>query len=99
MARYAETERKYEAPSGMKLPDADRLFDLAVGSSDETELDATYFDTDDLRLARSGVTLRRRVGGDDGCRWGAAPRNLRLGSSPSSVSTPVACGWSRSRNS
>jgi inorganic triphosphatase YgiF len=65
VARYAETERKYEAPSGMKLPDADRLFDLAVGSSDETELDATYFDTDDLRLVRSGVTLRRRVGGDD----------------------------------
>jgi CHAD domain-containing protein len=49
----------------MELPDADRLFDLAVGSSDEAELDATYFDTDDLRLARSGVTLRRRAGGDD----------------------------------
>jgi CHAD domain-containing protein len=65
VARYAETERKYEAPSGMKLPDADRLFDLAVGSSDEAELDATYFDTDDLRSVRSGVTLRRRVGGDD----------------------------------
>ena len=65
MARYAETERKYEAPSGMKLPDADRLFDLAVGSSDEAELDATYFDTADLRLARSGVTLSRRAGGDE----------------------------------
>jgi CHAD domain-containing protein len=65
MARHAETERKYEVPSGMKLPDGDRLFDLAVGSSDEVELDATYFDTDDLRLARSGVTLRHRAGGDD----------------------------------
>lgn len=65
MARFAETERKYEVPSGMTLPDADRMFDLAVGSSDEAELDATYFDTDDLRLARSGVTLRRRAGGDD----------------------------------
>jgi CHAD domain-containing protein len=49
----------------MKLPDGDRLLDLAVGSSDVAELDATYFDTDDLRLARSGVTLRRRTGGDD----------------------------------
>jgi CHAD domain-containing protein len=65
MARFAETERKYEVPSGMTLPDADRLFGLAVGSSDEAELDVTYFDTDDLRLARSGVTLRRRAGGDD----------------------------------
>src|SRR6478609_1265004 len=61
-----ETERKYEAPGEVELPDPGRLFgDLAVGSQDEVELDATYFDTDDLRLARAGVTLRRRVGGDD----------------------------------
>jgi CHAD domain-containing protein len=65
MARFAETERKYEVPSGLRLPGGDRLFDLAVGSSDEAELNATYFDTEDLRLARSGVTLRRRSGGDD----------------------------------
>ena len=60
-----ETERKYEAPAEVELPDPGRLFDLAVGSQDEVELDATYFDTADLRLARAGVTLRRRVGGDD----------------------------------
>lgn len=28
-------------------------------------LEATYYDTVDLRLARAGLTLRRRVGGDD----------------------------------
>ena len=28
-------------------------------------LSATYYDTDDLRLARWGITLRRREGGDD----------------------------------
>ena len=28
-------------------------------------LSATYYDTDDLRLARWGITLRRRTGGDD----------------------------------
>src|SRR4051794_30562988 len=58
-----ETERKYEAPA--ELPDPGQLFGLGVGSQDEVELDATYFDTTDLRLARAGVTLRRRVGGED----------------------------------
>ena len=63
--RVRETERKYEAPAELELPDPGRLFGLGVGSQDEVELDATYFDTADLRLARAGVTLRRRVGGDD----------------------------------
>ncbi len=31
----------------------------------EQVLEAVYYDTDDLRLARAGVTLRRRTGGDD----------------------------------
>jgi inorganic triphosphatase YgiF len=60
-----ETERKYEAPTEVELPDPGRLFGLGAGSQDDVELDATYFDTADLRLARAGVTLRRRVGGDD----------------------------------
>jgi len=60
-----ETERKYEAPAEVEFPDPGRLFGLGVGSQDDLELDATYFDTADLRLARAGVTLRRRVGGED----------------------------------
>ena len=63
--RVRETERKYEAPPELELADPGRLFELAVGSQDEAELDATYYDTADLRLARAGITLRRRVGGDD----------------------------------
>ncbi len=60
-----ETERKYEAPTGIELSEPGQLGDLAVASQDEVELDATYFDTPDLRLARAGVTLRRRIGGED----------------------------------
>ena len=63
--RVRETERKYEAPAELELADPAQLFGLAVGSQDEFELDATYFDTADLRLARAGLTLRRRVGGAD----------------------------------
>ncbi|MGW0559778.1 CYTH and CHAD domain-containing protein [Streptomyces sp. NPDC003016] len=61
-----ETERKYEATGETRLPD---LTEVAGVSSVEDrgvmELDAVYYDTDDLRLAADSVTLRRRTGGDD----------------------------------
>jgi CHAD domain-containing protein len=61
-----ETERKYEAPGGTALP---HLADLpgvaAVAGPEEQHLEAVYYDTADLRLARAGLTLRRRTGGDD----------------------------------
>jgi CHAD domain-containing protein len=61
-----ETERKYEAPPGTLLPDFDDLPGVAAGSGpEEQRLDARYYDTEDLRLIRSGVTLRRRQGGSD----------------------------------
>lgn len=59
-----ETERKYEAPSDASLPDLTEITGVAAGP-EEFDLEATYFDTDDYRLARAGVTLRRRVGGPD----------------------------------
>ncbi|WP_394613239.1 CHAD domain-containing protein [Lentzea sp. JNUCC 0626] len=59
-----ETERKYEAPSDASLPDLTEITGVATGP-EEFDLEATYFDTDDYRLARAGVTLRRRVGGTD----------------------------------
>ena len=61
-----ETERKYELPAGRPLPRLDDLPEVA-GSSDpqEYELEAEYYDTDDFRLIRHGVTLRRRRGGTD----------------------------------
>ncbi|SES18274.1 Inorganic triphosphatase YgiF, contains CYTH and CHAD domains [Lentzea xinjiangensis] len=59
-----ETERKYEAPSDASLPDLTEITGVATGP-EEFDLEATYFDTGDYRLARAGVTLRRRVGGED----------------------------------
>jgi CHAD domain-containing protein len=55
-----ETERKYDVPAGFALPDLP-----GAGDPDTFDLDATYFDTDDLRLVRNRRTLRRRSGGSD----------------------------------
>jgi CHAD domain-containing protein len=61
-----ETERKYEAPAGTALPQLDGLPAVAGASGPEEEvLEAEYYDTDDLRLIRAGITLRRRRGGSD----------------------------------
>jgi CHAD domain-containing protein len=61
-----ETEAKYDAPAGAALPRLDDLPQVASTSGpDEEQLEAEYYDTDDLRLIRAGITLRRRRGGDD----------------------------------
>ena len=69
-----ETERRY---SGEPV-DADLASALARAAAEATHrcagpprepaelaLSAVYFDTEDLRLARAGITLRRRSGGTD----------------------------------
>lgn len=69
-----ETERKY---SGDPV-DADLAVTLATAAAEavhgcpgrprgpeEFALSAVYYDTEDLRLARAGITLRRRSGGGD----------------------------------
>jgi CHAD domain-containing protein len=53
-----ERELKFTVPSGFRLAS----FDGAAGMVVRRRLLATYFDTDDLRLARFGVTLRHRTG-------------------------------------
>ncbi|WP_232665963.1 CYTH and CHAD domain-containing protein [Pseudonocardia sp. TRM90224] len=58
-----ETERKYEGTGDQ--PDPATLLDLDPSGGVDEHLDATYFDTDDLRLLRAGITLRRREGGSD----------------------------------
>ncbi|WP_091451032.1 CYTH and CHAD domain-containing protein [Actinokineospora iranica] len=64
--RVREIERKYEAGADFALPDLTAAGPVSACSGPRrTELDATYFDTADLRLAHAGVTLRRRTGGDD----------------------------------
>jgi CHAD domain-containing protein len=61
-----ETEAKYDVPKGAGLPRLDGLPQVADTSGPaEEQLEAHYYDTDDLRLIRAGITLRRRRGGDD----------------------------------
>lgn len=61
-----ETEQKYEAQFGAVLPPLGELPQVATVSEPEAEtLIAEYYDTDDLRLLKAGVTLRRREGGTD----------------------------------
>jgi CHAD domain-containing protein len=63
-----EEEAKYEL-DGPVDPVLDRLARAVPGSSFRGpvrhDLEARYYDTDDLRLVRSGATLRRREGGKD----------------------------------
>lgn len=66
METATETERKYDVPTGFALPSFDGAAGVReLGEAETHELDATYFDTDDLRLARNKRTLRRRTGGGD----------------------------------
>ena len=61
-----ETEIKYEAPPGTTMPRLGELPSVAGASGPQEQLlEAEYYDTDDMRLIRQGVTLRRRRGGSD----------------------------------
>jgi hypothetical protein len=67
-----ETERKYESDGPLDAGLVAELATAIAGAPDrdaptptEFALSATNYDTADLRLARSGLTLRRRRGGSD----------------------------------
>jgi inorganic triphosphatase YgiF len=63
---FIETERKYEAAAGFRLPDLTGLAaGAAAGAARTDELRAVYYDTARLALAAAGITLRRRTGGPD----------------------------------
>ncbi|WP_089156658.1 CYTH and CHAD domain-containing protein [Micromonospora sp. NBS 11-29] len=66
MATVVERERKYSGDEDFRLPDLTGCGGV-VTMSDATDLDldAAYWDTDDLRLLRGGHALRRRTGGHD----------------------------------
>jgi CHAD domain-containing protein len=63
-----EIETKYDMPDGARLPGMGDLPGVAgTRRPAQLRLEADYYDTADLRLAKSGITLRRRSGGaDDG---------------------------------
>ncbi len=66
MSTLLEIEDKYDVALGFVLPPLDGIPGVAeAGEPFLDELDAEYFDTADLRLARSKITLRRRTGGAD----------------------------------
>jgi CHAD domain-containing protein len=61
-----EIERKYDAGSGLVVPDLADLAGVTSVSDPESQvLSATYVDTPDRTLLDSGITLRRRTGGAD----------------------------------
>ena len=60
-----EREVKLAAWGGFAIPPLDDLAPgLGVDELKVKKLDATYYDTRDLRLARAGVSLRHRIGDD-----------------------------------
>lgn len=62
----AEIENKYDVGDEVPLPALDDVAEVAsVGPVVRHRLEATYFDTAELRLASHGVIARRRTGGDD----------------------------------
>src|SRR4051794_7272367 len=63
---HLEIERKFDVDERFVLPDLNGLPGVAeVRAPVEHVLEAAYYDTADLRLARARVTLRRRTGGTD----------------------------------
>jgi inorganic triphosphatase YgiF len=63
---HFETELKLEVGLDFVLPDLDGVADGVAMTGPEVDLlVASYFDTHDLRLAKAGITLRRRTGGAD----------------------------------
>lgn len=61
-----EVERKYDVDAAARVPEFGRLPGAASFEGPEQRpLDAVYFDSGDLALARAQVALRRREGGPD----------------------------------
>ena len=63
---HQEIEDTFSVAADADLPTLDQLPGVANTSGEDVhELEATYFDTEDLRLAVAGISVRRRTGGSD----------------------------------
>ncbi len=63
-----EREAKLRAPAQFALPDLGELLPgVFTKALPELDLDAIYYDTTDLRLARFGITVRHRAGEGEPC--------------------------------
>lgn len=63
---FVETERKYDADLETPLPPFGDIAGVEqVSDPADHQLEAVYFDTESLILARHRITLRRRTGGTD----------------------------------
>ncbi len=66
---HDEVEIKLDVDEGAEMPPLTDLVGsvgvASVAEPEDVDLEAAYFDTDDLALATAGVALRRRVGGAD----------------------------------
>ena len=106
MRTHREIEHTYGPGPDVQLPDLASLPGVErVAEPRVDELEATYFDTDDLALVRGGVSLRRRAGGSDE-GWhlkvpsGDGRDELRLpltedGSKPPGALGDAVLGWTR----
>ena len=63
---FLEVEIKLAVDEDTGIPDLIQLPGVtSIESTQEHNLSAVYYDTADLRLTRSKITLRRRTGGSD----------------------------------
>ncbi|MFK4835065.1 CYTH domain-containing protein [Microbacterium sp. ZW T2_14] len=75
-----EVELKFDVDDDTPLPDWSGLPGVAsVGAAELRDLDAVYFDSDDLALAHAGYAVRRRTGGPDEGWHIKGPRNAEGG--------------------
>src|ERR1700712_4786495 len=65
-SEHLEIERKYDVAADVPWVDLGSLPGVQpIGPPRQDDLRAEYYDTDQLNLARAGITLRRRTGGSD----------------------------------
>ncbi|CAB0571824.1 CYTH and CHAD domain-containing protein [Corynebacterium diphtheriae] len=66
LQRQLEVEAKYSVDATAAAPDISSVPGITrVTAPEVVRLSATYFDTEDLRLSRAKIALRRRTGGHD----------------------------------